>query len=82
VSGSDDARIKILVLDLVQHLVFIFSALSKCVGEDESSGIPSMLRAYNYILKWRELDPLSSGLPVGPQGEPELSSGADPSIWK
>lgn len=64
--GNEDPRLHLLMLDLVQHLGFIFSGMVKCIGEEEASAIPSVLKAYNYILKWREIDPLSKGLPVGP----------------
>lgn len=65
VAGNEDPRLHLLMLDLVQHLGFIFSGMVKCIGEEEASAIPSVLKAYNYILKWREIDPLSKGLPVG-----------------
>lgn len=65
VAGDEDPRLQLLMLDLVQHLGFVFAGMVRCIGEEEASEIPSVLKAYNYILTWREMDPLSKGLPVG-----------------
>jgi hypothetical protein len=57
-------RSSLLLIDLAQHLKFIYSEMVKCIGEGESSLIPGMLVAYNYIVKWQAVDPYAHGLPV------------------
>lgn len=62
---SPDLRNRLLILDLVQHLTFIYVALVGCLGQDAANALPGMVKAYNFILKWRKADPLANGLPVG-----------------
>ncbi len=64
-AGGEDPRFHLLMIDLVQHLTFIFSGMVRCIGEEEAGALPPVLKAYNYIIKWRDIDPLSKGLPGG-----------------
>jgi hypothetical protein len=57
-------RSSLLLIDLAQHLKFIYSEMVKSIGEGEASEIPGMLAAFNYIVKWQAADPYASGLPV------------------
>jgi hypothetical protein len=57
-------RKALLLIDVAQHMQFIYTEMVKCVSEEECSKIPAMVKAFNYTLKWRNIDPYAKGLPV------------------
>ena len=57
-------RNALLLIDIAQHMQFIYIEMAKCVGQDECNKVPAMIKAFNYILKWRNVDPYAKGLPV------------------
>jgi hypothetical protein len=71
--GEPDPRRELLLVDIVQHLQFIYVAAVKCVGEEVASEVPGMVKAFNYITKWRHVDPYASGLPVGDKAQQDAS---------
>jgi hypothetical protein len=64
-------RKSLLLIDIAQHMQFMYVAMVKCIGQDASNEIPGMVKAFNYILKWRKVDPYSTGIPVADRTQAE-----------
>jgi hypothetical protein len=65
-------RSALLLIDVAQHMKFIYAEMVKCVGQDFCSEVPGMVKAFNYILKWRAIDPYANGLPIAAEAQDDI----------
>jgi hypothetical protein len=62
-------RSAFLLIDVAQHMQFIYTEMVRCVGQDECNKIPGMIKAFNIIVKWQSVDPYAKGLPAAAQAQ-------------